>query len=451
MSMDEEKKWEALSGDDRNIQWREVTDESAAAQSTERIRGKHKKSGFRRRFTVGLSSLLAAAVIGLAGLGVASLARGGSPFPYMAGTGRSSSSASATLQLNDTALTTTTTASGTQSAQQVYSAVKDSIVTVETYASKSVEPSAEGSGIIMSTDGYIITNEHVIDGASSIQVVLSDSKTYTAKLVGSDVRTDLAVLKISASGLKAATFGNSDQIGVAESVLAIGNPGGIEFSGSVTSGIVSAVNRTITTESGYSESCIQTDAAINPGNSGGALVNMQGQVIGITSSKIAAEGYEGMGFAIPINTAQPVVNDIIQYGYVTGRVKLGISVAEFDSNRAAMLGYPAGLFVQSVESGSDAAAQGIAQGDIITKINGTAVTTVDQLYQAESKYKAGNTVKLTVYRYSTGKTSEVSVKLEEDKGTSSSASSTSGSSSRSYSQNGYSSDSGSTGNQLGNA
>lgn len=451
MSMDEEKKWEEFSGDDRNIRWREVGDDNTAVTSEEKMSGRHKKPGFRRRFKVGLSCVLAAAVIGLAGLGVASLARGGvSPFPHTAsGTGSSSGSVAAALQLNNTALTTTSTASGSQSAQQVYSAVKDSIVTVETYASKSVEPSAEGSGIVMSTDGYIITNEHVIDGASSIQVVLSDSKTYTAKLVGSDVRTDLAVLKISASGLKAATFGNSDQIGVAESVLAIGNPGGIEFSGSVTSGIVSAVNRTITTESGYSESCIQTDAAINPGNSGGALVNMQGQVIGITSSKIAAEGYEGMGFAIPINTAQPVVNDIIQYGYVTGRVKLGISVAEFDTNRAAALGYPAGLFVQSVESGTDAASQGIAQGDIITKINGTAVTTTDQLYQEESKYKAGNTVKLTIYRYSTGKTSEVSVKLEEDKGTSSATSSTSGSDSRSYSQNGYAS--GSTGSQSGNA
>ena len=436
MNMDEKKNWEDFSGDDRNIHWREIENGEPEGRPEEKPAGARAKSRLRRRFTVGIGSVLAAAVIGLAGLGTASLVRGFPSRSVISAAGSSSGSASATLQLSNTAaVSATSAASGSQNAQQVYSTVKDSIVTIETYASQSVEPSAEGSGIIMSADGYIITNEHVIDGASSIQVVLSDNKKYTAKLVGSDVRTDLAVLKISASGLKAAAFGNSDQIGVAETVLAIGNPGGIEFSGSVTSGIVSAVNRTITTESGYSENCIQTDAAINPGNSGGALVNMQGQVIGITSSKISADGYEGMGFAIPINTAQPVVNDIIQYGYVTGRVKLGISVTEYDTQRASALGYPAGLLVQSVESGSDAASQGVAQGDIITKINGTSVTTTDQLYQEESKYKSGSTVKLTIYRYSTGKTSEVSVKLEEDKGGASAAGgSASASGSRSYSQ-----------------
>jgi serine protease Do len=296
--------------------------------------------------------------------------------------------------------------------QQVYDAVKNSVVSIEVFTTQDVDPDAEGSGIIESTDGYIITNEHVIDGAKSIVVVLANKKQYTATLVGSDLRTDLAVIKINATGLTAATFGNSDQINVAESVLAIGNPGGL--GGSVTEGIISAVNISITTEDNYTESCIQTDAPINPGNSGGALVNMYGQVIGITSSKIEATGYEGMGFAIPINTAQPVVNSIIKYGYVTGRVKIGIEVQEYDGSTA--YGYPAGLQIVNIDSGSDAATKGLSNNDIITKINGIAVTSYDQFYQEESKYKAGDSVELTVFRYTNKSTFNVSVKLAEDKG-----------------------------------
>jgi serine protease Do len=295
---------------------------------------------------------------------------------------------------------------------QVYNTVKNSVVTIEVFTTQSVDPDAEGSGIVESADGYIITNEHVIDGAKSIEVVLADNKQYTAKLVGSDLRTDLAVIKVDATGLTPATFGNSDQITVAESVLAIGNSGGL--GGSVTDGIISAVNRAIPTQNNYTENCIQTNAPINPGNSGGALVNMYGQVIGITSSKIEATGYEGMGFAIPINAAQPVINSIIKYGYVTGRVKIGISVQQYEGSTA--YGYPAGLQILSVDSSSDAATKGLKVNDIITKINGIAVTSYDQFYQEESKYKAGDTVTITVYRYTTKSTFDVSVKLAEDKG-----------------------------------
>lgn len=376
------------------------------------------KNKIVRAILASVSCLLAVAIVGLAGLEVFSLANGNRVFAKSTSAVTSDKvinpNGPSLKTVNQPATSTPTTSQ--MDTEQIYSNVRDSIVTIETYSMQSVEPSAEGSGIIMSSDGYIITNEHVIDGANSIQVVLSNNKQYDAKVVGSDVKTDLAVLKINATGLKAATFGNSDQLKVAEPVLAIGNPGGIEFSGSVTEGIVSAVSRTITTEAGYSENCIQTDAAINPGNSGGALVNMAGQVVGITSSKLEAEGFESMGFAIPINTAQPVVNDIIKYGYVTGRVKIGISVAQFDSGRATVLGYPSGLLVESVDSSSDAAAKGIQVDDIITKINGTAAASFDQFYQAESKYKPGDTVTLTVFRYSTGKTFDVSVKLAEDKG-----------------------------------
>lgn len=385
-----------------------------------------------------ISSLLLLAIISLASIGAYTLVTGSedrqtvSSSSAAADTVAAVSGTTPAVSSGAAKLTTTSTVSGTAlDSEQVYNQVKDSIVTVENYTAQSVQPYGEGSGIIMSADGYIITNEHVIDGASSIQVVTTDGKKYDAKLVGSDLRTDLAVLKVDATGLQAAAFGDSDTINVAEPVLAIGNPGGIEFSGSVTEGIVSALDRDVTTQSGYTEQCIQTDAAINPGNSGGALVNMQGQVIGITSSKIVAQGFEGMGFAIPINTAQPVVNDIIENGYVTGRVKLGISVSEFSADRASALGYPAGLLVQAVDSSSDAAAQGLQTNDIITKVNDTAVTTYDQFYEAESQFKAGDTITLTVFRYTTGKTMEVSVKLLEDKGT---AAQTSQSSTQQYAQ-----------------
>lgn len=159
-----------------------------------------------------------------------------------------------------------------------------------------VSPASEGSGIIATSDGYIITNAHVVDGADSLKVITSDGQTYEAELIGSDSMTDLAVIKIEATGLTAAEFGSSDDLVVADPVIAIGNPGGLQFNSTVTIGYVSALNRSVTnSETGYTMECIQTDAAINPGNSGGALVNMYGQVIGINSSKIVATGYEGLG------------------------------------------------------------------------------------------------------------------------------------------------------------
>jgi serine protease Do len=388
----------------------------------------HKKNKGLKAFIICVSSVVAVALISLAGVGIAAIVKNGDISPGGSTTGGTSSDQvlnpnGPTLKTTDkpAATASSSTDTGTlplqMSSQQVFNKVKNSVVTVQIYDTSSVDPAAEGSGIIMSdtgTDGYIITNEHVIDGANSIEVVLANNKQYGATVVGKDLRTDLAVLKVKASGLTSASFGNSDQINVAESVLAIGNPGGL--GGSVTEGIISALNRSITTENNYTENCIQTDAPINPGNSGGALVNMYGQVIGITSSKIEATGYEGMGFAIPINTAQPVINDIIKYGYVTGRVKIGISVTEYDAYRGAALGYPAGLLIQAVDSTSDAAAKGIKANDVITKINGTAISTYDQFYQIESKYKPGNTVKLTIYRHDTNSTFDVSIKLLEDKG-----------------------------------
>ena len=188
------------------------------------------------------------------------------------------------------------------------------------YGEQRCFPAGEGSGIIFSEDGYIVTNAHVVDGATSLKAILSDGTTYEAELVGSDTLTDLAVLKIDATGLQAAEFGSSEDLRVADQVMAIGNPGGYQLNSSVTIGYVSALNRAISNSStGYTMEYIQTDAAINPGNSGGALVNQYGQVVGINSAKISATGYEGLGFAIPAETAQPVISDLIEYGYVKDR------------------------------------------------------------------------------------------------------------------------------------
>lgn len=396
-------------------------------EPADRIKLSLRKNKEFRIFIISISSVFAVAVIGLAGIGLTEVLKnvGGLGNTAAQNTVAVKNPNGPQLLTNSTPTATSTSSSLTIQAnfQGIYNATKDSIVSVQVYDMQAISPVAEGSGIIMSSDGYIITNEHVIDSANSVEVVLANNKKYAAAIVGKDLRTDLAVLKISANGLSPATFGNSDQIQVAESVVAIGNPGGIEFSNSVTEGIISALNRSVLTQSGYTENCIQTDAAINPGNSGGALVNMYGQVIGITSSKITATGFESMGFAIPINTAKPVIDDIIKYGYATGRVKIGISVNAIDPYRASALGIPSGLLVQGVDSSSDAATKGIQVNDIITKINDIPIISLAQFYQEESKYKAGNTIKLTIYRYSSKSTFDVSIKLLEDKGDANSASS----------------------------
>ncbi len=405
----------------------------------------HGKNRGLKVFFISVGAVFVVGLLGLAGLGVSYMIKE-NRLPWISSSaagGAASSSVSTVGQMTTTDKPTesgsSSAASGTaMSAENVVKAVRNSIVTIEVYDAQSLDPSAEGSGIVENgKEGYVITNEHVIDGAASIDVVTSDGKSHSATLVGKDTRTDLAVLKVDASGLTAATFGNSDQIQVGEQVLAIGNPGGIEFSGSVSSGIVSALNRTVTSENGYSMQYIQTDAAINPGNSGGALVNMYGQVVGITSSKIAATGYEGMGFAIPVNTAKPIINDLIQYGYVQNRVKIGLSVSEISSTQASARGYPSGLLVASVDSSSDAAAKGLKVNDIITKIDGKTASSYDAFYKEMSTHKAGDTVKLTVFRISDKSTFEISVKLQQDKGDTSSSAASSSSSQRGNGNNNY--------------
>ncbi|MBS5344713.1 MAG: trypsin-like peptidase domain-containing protein [Clostridium sp.] len=309
----------------------------------------------------------------------------------------------------------TSTITGKLTTEEVAQKVIPSVVCIQAYSNTNgyfgtSSESGEGSGIIASSDGYIITNAHVIEGASALKVILSNGTSYEAKIVGSDTATDLALIKIDATDLQAAEFGSSEDLQVGEQVIAIGNPGGIQFNSSVTVGYVSAVNRSIT-YNGYDMECIQTDAAINPGNSGGALVNMYGQIIGINSAKITATGYEGLGFAIPIDTAQPIINNLKQYGYVKDRAMLGITGQYIDATTARFYGLTQGYSIVKLNSNvSDA---GLQKGDIITKIDGNNISSETTVQNVIAKKKPGDTVELEVYRPTTGESITATVTLTE--------------------------------------
>jgi len=291
------------------------------------------------------------------------------------------------------------------------------------------EVPGEGSGIIIRSDGYIMTNNHVIENAleagsnnlargSKIEVVLPNQvdKSYPATVVGRDTKTDLAVIKIDLDGLPAAELGNSDELKVGELAVAIGNPGGLEYMGSVTVGVISGLNRKLKTENGKEFNLIQTDASINPGNSGGALVNSRGQVIGVNTVKIAATGYEGLGFAIPINKAKEVTDSLIQHKYVKGRPFLGVSIdPRFNEQIAKQYNVPMGLLVADVVPLSGAYRAGIQRGDIITKFDGEKVKSFDELEELKNKHKPGDVVEVEIYR-SDAKTLKLKVELTEDKG-----------------------------------
>jgi len=271
------------------------------------------------------------------------------------------------------------------------------------------ETSGSGSGIIIRTDGYIMTNNHVIDAAldqnglqatgSKIEVVLpSSNKSYTAKVVGHDARTDLAVIKIEETGLPAIEFADSTKLEVGNQVVAIGNPGGMELQGSVTVGYISGLNRSLSGE-GSEVKLIQTDASINPGNSGGALVNLEGQLVGVNSSKIAATGYEGLGFAIPSNTAKTISDELILNKYVKGRPSIGINIdSRYTKEFADSRNMPEGVYVAEVSLGSAAEKAGIKIADVITKLNGVRTKTIDELNTEKKLHKPGDVMKIEIYR-----------------------------------------------------
>lgn len=267
--------------------------------------------------------------------------------------------------------------------------------------------SASGSGIIISEDGYILTNNHVvatsssstyydISDATSIKVTLyGDSNQYDATIVGKDSQTDLAVLKIDKNGLTAAEFADSNSIKVGEFTMAVGNP--LNLGTTITCGVVSAVNREVSDEDGNSFTCIQTDAAINSGNSGGALVNSQGQVIGINTMKVSSTGVEGIGFAIPINSTTEITNELITYNKVR-RPYIGVSGRNIDEATAKKYNLTIGVYVVSVEQYSAAEKAGVQTGDVITKIDDTEIKTMDELNNIKNKHSIGDQVKLTINR-----------------------------------------------------
>lgn len=281
----------------------------------------------------------------------------------------------------------------TLSFQEIYQQNINSIVSVQ---SSTATGASSGTGVIFSEDGYIITNAHVIDGAYEIDILLYDEDTYSAQLVGSDSDSDLAVLKIDAKNLTPAIFGNSDDLEVGDVALAIGNPLGDELIGTMTSGIISAINRDVSVD-GNTMVLLQTTAALNSGNSGGALINDQGQVIGITNMKMMSDyaTIEGLGFAIPSVTVKEVVDDLIAYGHRVNQPTIGIVV---NSYAVILEDGSTGLTVISVEEVSDAFTQGLTPGDIIVEINGQTITSMDVVTAIKADLNVGDTLTCKIWR-----------------------------------------------------
>ncbi len=273
-----------------------------------------------------------------------------------------------------------------------------------------------GSGVIINEDGFIVTNSHVVEGAEKIQVTLIDGTVYDAKPIGTDSRTDLAVIKIEPEAdkkLTFAAFGDSSQMRVGDSVIAIGNPLGEEFAGSATKGIISATNRTVNI-SNKTLTVLQTDAAINPGNSGGALVNAKGEVIGINTAKIADSTVEGLGFAIPSNELLPVIDELMTSGRVSGRPLIGITGRPITEQLSKQYGYPIGVYVVEVVEFSAAEDAGIRNKDVILEVNGETVKTVEDINNIRDKFKAGDKLDIKLYRKSADKNLNVELILGED-------------------------------------
>ncbi len=284
----------------------------------------------------------------------------------------------------------------------------------------SQQASAQGSGIIMSSDGYILTNNHIINSSDSsiyyevseaakVYVYLyNDTTPYEAKIIGTDEKTDLAVIKIDKNGLTPAELADSASVKIGEFAMAIGNPLGMQSS--VTSGIVSAVNRTVESSDGNTFTLIQTDAAINAGNSGGALINSEGKVIGINTLKLSGTGIEGMGFAIPINDTLNIYKDLIKNGKVI-RPYIGVSGIDLDKRTAEYYNLPVGVYVKQIQSNSPASNSDIKTGDIITEIDGTEISSMNELNKIKEQKNIGDKITLTIYR--SGDTKKVEITLGE--------------------------------------
>lgn len=414
-SSEDEYAYEAVSEDKQDT----------AAYSRVEFRNDRKSVGkmikrFRRRM---FASFVAVAV-------VAALIGGGVTGAFMKyyGGGTSTQIINRYLPLSDTVSSTN---GNLNLIPNIYKIVSPAVVEIDTSVSYSngyrsaTVPKGSGSGFIISSDGYIVTNNHVIDGASKITVKLYDGRSTVARLVGSDSRTDLAVLKISLPNLTVAKLGDSSKLLPGELAVAIGNPLGDSFAGSVTAGIISGLNRNLQSDYGPID-LIQTDAAINPGNSGGPLVNSKAEVVGITSVKLTSTGssslqdpfgmfqsqgtpVEGMGFAIPINDAKPIIDQIIKHGYVE-RPMMGIGAQTITQQDASQYNMPVGVYVAEVQPNSAADQAGIQPGDVITQIDGTKITSFESLQSILNNHKVGDVINVTLWR--NGRTLTVKVKLQ---------------------------------------
>ena len=298
------------------------------------------------------------------------------------------------------------------SLQELYDQCSKSIVAIKGYQD-GVDGYYWGSGIILSEDGLILTNTHVIEDCDTASVTLYDNSSYAATLVGADSTSDIAVLKIEASGLTPASFGDSTELAVGDRVAAIGNPLGETFRMTLTDGIISAIDRGIN-YNGHSMTLLQTNTAINEGNSGGALFNMYGQVIGVTNMKMMSSysSIEGIGFAIPSSTIVSVTDSLLQYGEVRGRAAIGVTVGAIPDNVKSYYDLPTGLYVSAVEEKSDAAAKGIKQGDIITAVNGNPASVTSDILTVKNTLSVGDTITFTIWR--DGETFDVDVTLVDE-------------------------------------
>lgn len=310
----------------------------------------------------------------------------------------------------------------TPSTKHAYKTLSPSVVSVMTYDNNTDTATllGQGTGIILSTDGYIVTNSHVIDDSKNnyITVTLKDGEEYDAVTVGYDSRTDIAVLKIEGKDLQAAEFASSETLSVGEDVVAIGNPGGIDYSNSLTRGVVSALDRTVNQSTVL---YIQTDAAINPGNSGGPLANLYGQVLGINTIKVVSPEYEGMGFAIPSMTIKEIADDLISQGYVSDRVRVGVTGTFITKESAANANIKSGILISDFSKDSPLPKERVQKEDIITAINGTEISSFPAFYRELEKHRAGDEITLTIYRMAENnhgkeKTFDVTIKLLRDNG-----------------------------------
>lgn len=299
------------------------------------------------------------------------------------------------------------------SLQDIYSRSIPSVVSI---TSTTATGTSSGTGVVLSRDGYLITNAHVIEDSTGISVQLTDNRLLSAKILGSDEISDLAVLRVEAEDLTPAQFGDSSALRVGDTVVAIGDPLGAKFRGTYTDGIVSAINRDVDVN-GHTMTLIQTNAALNSGNSGGPLINCYGQVVGINTMKIgtftSSSGVEGIGFAIPSTTVKDIVNQLITQGYVSGRPTLGITGESLSIFYQHYYRLPSGLYITHVEKGSDSYEKGIAQGDILISLNDTQITTMNELKVALANKEVGDMLTAVVYR--NGQQYSVELILTEDK------------------------------------